>query len=472
MTDLWRLGALALSDGYRRRDFDPVDALHACLARVAACQGAVNAMLHVDAAGALASARESAARWSRGQPLSPLDGVPVSLKDNLHAAGMPTTWGSRLLEGFIAPQDELPVARLRATGAVIFGKTMLPEFALQGVTENLLAGATRNPWNLARTPGGSSGGAAAAVACGMGPLALATDGGGSTRRPASHTGVVGFKPGADWLARGGGLPEIFLHFEQPGLMARRVADVQAFAHAMVPPGATDETHGPVRLLFVRTFADHPVDAGIAAAVERAASQFASMGHAVTEVAGVGWSEAVNDAWPSLSNAGLAWMLADASRFPELGQRGTQPVDLERCGAAARANAAHGAGLSATALFDALAAVRTLQARLVDVFSAHDFILTPATAAPPWPLGETHPALIAGRPAGPRGHAIFTAFVNAAGLPAIALPGGFAGGLPVGFQLVGPRGADASLLAFAHRWEQAFPPEAVWPPEPPPTMAAP
>ncbi|MES3000465.1 MAG: amidase [Pseudomonadota bacterium] len=474
MTDLWRLGALALNEGFRQRDFDPVDALESCLARIARCQGAVNAMLLLDAPGAREQARASAARWAHGEPLGMLDGVPASLKDNLHAAGWPTTWGSRLLQGFVAPHDEKPVARLRECGAVIFGKTMLPEFALQGVTENLIAGATRNPWDVSLTPGGSSGGAAAAVTCGMGALALATDGGGSTRRPASHNGIVGFKPSPGFIARGGGLPEIFLDFETPGLMGRSVADVQAFARAMAatPDVQAKPPKRALRILHVQRFGAHPVDARITAQVAQAAMQFAAMGHEVETVESVAWAEAVNDVWRAVSNAGLAWMLGNASRFPEFRLREGQAPDLALCGAAAQANAAHGASLSATALFDAFAAVHALRAKMDTLFSRHDFILTPATAALPWPVGESHPSAIDGKPAGPRGHAVFTAFANAAGLPAIALPSGFVGALPTGFQLVADRGADASLLALSLDWEQAFPRAATWPPEPAATMAAP
>src|SRR5947207_6167916 len=151
------LGAAALREGFTRGEFTPVDALDACLARLRETQAAVNAFIHVDEAAARSAARESAMRWSLHKPIGPLDGVPVSLKDNLHARGMPTTWGSRLIHVDSASADELPVASLRAAGAVLFGKTNLPEFALQGVTDNAIIGATRNPWDSALTPGGSSG---------------------------------------------------------------------------------------------------------------------------------------------------------------------------------------------------------------------------------------------------------------------------------------------------------------------------
>ena len=472
MTELWRLGASALAEGFRKGSFDPVEVLDACLARTDACQAAVNAFVHIDSTGARIAANASRERWARGAPLSPLDGVPLSLKDNLHAAGLPTTWGSRLLRDFVAPHDELPVARLRAAGAVIFGKTNLPEFALQGVTDNLLHGATRNPWDLSLTPGGSSGGAAAAVASGCGPLALATDGGGSTRRPASHTGLVGFKPSAGLIARGGGLPEIFLDYEVPGILGRHVADVYSLAGVLAEQGLADAVAQPVRILYVPRFADHPVDAGIAQRVNEAARQLASLGHTVEEAPPADWAEEVNDAWPALSSAGLAWMFEDASRFPELGLAAGQLPDLSLCGRSAQANALQGAAADAPALFEAFAAIHNLRRRLDEVFSRCDFILTPATAALPWPAQQSHPAEIDGKAVGPRGHAVFTAFANAAGLPAIALPCGLVNSLPTGFQLVARPGADAALLALALQYEQAFPWHAQWPPEPVATMATP
>ena len=462
---LWRLGAAQLAQGFRSGAFSPVEALEACLARAQACQSAANVFVHIDTEGARSAATASTARWSRGAPLGPLDGVPVSLKDNLHAAGLPTTWGSRLLGGFVAQSDELPVARLRAAGATLFGKTNLPEFALQGVTDNLVHGPTRNPWDLSRTPGGSSGGAAAAVALGCGPLALATDGGGSTRRPASHTGVVGFKPSGGLIERRGGLPEIFLDFEVPGVIGRHVADVRALAGVLAASTLDAAPAKPARILYVPRFARHPVDAGIAQRVDEAARQLASLGHTVEESAAADWAEDVNEAWPILSSVGLAWMLGDALRFPELGLAAGQRPDVSVCGISAQGNVMQGAGTDAAGLFSAFAAVHALNKRMDDVFARCDFILTPATAALPWPLPQTHPAEIAGEAVGPRGHAVFTAFANAAGLPAIALPCGFAGGLPVGLQLVGRRGADAALLAFALQYEQAFAWQGHWPPEP-------
>jgi aspartyl-tRNA(Asn)/glutamyl-tRNA(Gln) amidotransferase subunit A len=194
------------------------------LDRIRRLDARFNAFVALDEEGALAAADDSDRRRLRGGPRSAIDGAPFSIKDNLHVAGLPSTWGSRALAGFIPTRDELPVARLRAAGAVVIGKTNVPEFTLEGYTGNDLFGVTRNPWNGALTPGGSSGGAAASVAAGLVAAALGTDGGGSTRRPACHTGLVGFKPSTGRWPRIDGFPAILTDFETAGILARTVED--------------------------------------------------------------------------------------------------------------------------------------------------------------------------------------------------------------------------------------------------------
>ena len=176
--------------------------------RIETCDSRLNSFVALDPSGALAAAKESDERRWRGHAHSRLDGIPISVKDNLHAAGFPTTWGSRALQGYRPAKDELPVARLRHAGMIVIGKTNAPEFTLEGYTRNDLFGVTRNPWNTDLTPGGSSGGAAASVAGAFVPAAIDTDGGGSIRRPACHTGLVGYKPSIGRWPRADGLPAI------------------------------------------------------------------------------------------------------------------------------------------------------------------------------------------------------------------------------------------------------------------------
>jgi aspartyl-tRNA(Asn)/glutamyl-tRNA(Gln) amidotransferase subunit A len=455
-TPLWQLSATQLVAGYRAGVFSPVDALEACMARSAEVNPQLNALIALDAEGAMLAATQSASRWRSGAPLSALDGVPVTIKDNLMVRGLPTHWGSKALSGHIAEHDELPVARLRQAGVVIFGKTNVPEFTMQGYTDNLVFGPTGNPWNPALTPGGSSGGAVALVAAGGCPIALATDGGGSIRRPASHTNLVGFKPSRGRVPRGDGLPAIFLDYEVAGPITRHVDDVFEVMN-IIGPGDPQGTHAalapqpqPARILYIPQFAAHPVDADIAHLTAAAAQQFADMGYAVTTAADFDLAEGVNQRWSMLSQVGLAWL----ARHPEAMPGGR--FDPKLFGPAMQASHSTGSQATATDLFYLLFEIEKLRREIAKLFSQYDFLLTPAAAALPWPANESHPTQIAGQAVGPRGHAVFAAFANAAGLPAVALPCGFAHGLPVGLQLVAPEGADDALLALALTFEQRHP----------------
>jgi aspartyl-tRNA(Asn)/glutamyl-tRNA(Gln) amidotransferase subunit A len=195
MAELWSLNAGNLIAGYKARAFSPVEVAKALLDRIATLDTSVNAFCLVDAETTLAQAKHSELRWMKGESLSPLDGVPVAIKDLLLTRGWPTLRGSRAVDPNQAWNDDAPaVARLREAGAVLLGKTTTPEYGWKGVTDSPLTGVTRNPWDLQKTPGGSSGGSAAALAARLTPLAIGTDGGGSIRIPASFSGVFGLKP--------------------------------------------------------------------------------------------------------------------------------------------------------------------------------------------------------------------------------------------------------------------------------------
>jgi len=207
---------------------------------------------------------------------------------------------------------------------------------------------------------------------------------------------------------------------------------------------------PARILYIPRFGDHPVDPQIAQLTDTAARQLAALGHEVVTAQRFDLAEAVNQRWSLLAQVGLAWLAEHPQVLPG------HPFDPARFGPAMQANAEAGRGATACELFDLLFEAERLRGQLAALFERHDFLLTPAAAALPWPANETHPSRIDSCEVGPRGHAVFAGFANAAGLPAIALPCGFAGDLPVGLQLVAREGGDAALLALARDFESAHP----------------
>jgi aspartyl-tRNA(Asn)/glutamyl-tRNA(Gln) amidotransferase subunit A len=452
---LWQLSASELAAYYGPGTTTPQEVLAATLERVEEVNPRLNALITLNRDGARVAATASTERWRAGQARGPLDGVPITIKDSLLVAGLRATWGSRLYADHVPQTDETPVARLREAGAVILGKTNVPEFTLQGYTDNPLFGPTRNPWNTDLTPGGSSGGAVAAVAAGLGALAIGTDGGGSIRRPASHTGLVGFKPSRGAVPRDGGFPAILLDFEAAGPIARCVDDIIAAMSVIGAPSATgsssDETVARCRVLFAPTFGDAPVDPEIAASVAAAAAELDRQGHWVTQAAHFDLADAIGDIWPIVSQTGVAWLLSRHADWKG------------NVGSAIAAMAEAGAKLSAAQYLGALDAVAGMRRRFAQHFEPYDLLLTPTAAALPWPATETHPPMIAGQSVGPRGHAVFTPLANALGLPAISLPcAPSSRGLPIGFQLVAREGADALLLSVARDYERKAGMRYRWP----------
>ncbi|MCR0982947.1 amidase [Roseomonas populi] len=450
---------------YRRHILSPLEVTQAVLARAERLNPALNAVVTLDSAGALEAARASEARWAAGCPLGPLDGVPLTVKDNIPVAGLRCSWGSATHRDFIPARDELPVARLRAAGAVILGKTNVPEFTLEGYTSNALFGPTHNPWNTDLTPGGSSGGAVAAVAAGLGPLAIGTDGGGSIRRPASHTGLVGMKPTPGRVPRADGLPPILLDLEVIGPIARTLGDAAILLSVMaapdpvrdpasrgLPPFLPPDEMPRLRIRYVPYFPGHPVDPGIAASVATAARGLAALGHEVEEGPPPFDVETVLPLFGAIGGAGLAWLLSTLPGNPD--PRSPNLLAMAQAGRAMPAGAL-------MAALDGMAAFRRQIAGFLT--TECDAILTPSAAALPWSAGESHPPVIDGQPVGPRGHAVFTNFANLGGLPALALPCDPVGGLPCGFQLVGPPGSDAVLMAVGAEYEAAHPWADRWPP---------
>lgn len=460
-TPLWQLSAAQLRQGYQSQAFSPVQALQSCLQRIAGVQPQINAFTNLRAAAARQEAEHSAQRWRTGQPRSAIDGIPISVKDNLLTKDLPTTWGSKGLADWHSPHDECVVARLRDAGALIVGKTNVPEFTLEGYTDNPVFGASRNPWDLRLTPGGSSGGAAASLAAGCTPLALGTDGGGSIRRPAAHCGLVGFKPSIGTIARTHTLPSLLLDFEVIGLMGRTSGDVADLLQVCQAPVAADRqslaahaasahypatrADAPLRILYVAQLDGAPVDAEIAASCQAAMQVLQTLGHEVM-AAELPWPlQDLQAAWPQIAQMGLSQLFRQQ---PDWAQAASEKY---------RQMAELGDALSASRLWQIGAQVQALRQQLPAVFAQWDVIATPCTAALPWPAEQAFPPVINGTPVGPRGHAVFTGWVNAAGLPAVALPTRPSQtGLPIGMQLIGAYGADRLLVQLASHYERLAP----------------
>ena len=424
----------------------------------------LNAFADYDPALTMASAADVDRRLSVGEPL-PLAGVPFTVKDNLWLGGRPATFGSHAFADFVAPQDSWCVARLRALGAVPLGVTNCSEFACKGNTASPLHGETRNPWDLARTPGGSSGGAAAAVAAGIGPLALVTDAGGSTRRPAAHTGLVGMKPTLGRVPNPWGFDDPNHLLSVIGQIGRNVEDVAWMLDLLTAWEPADPLSSPVfSMPDVMTRLRTPLaplklawsaDLGCGLAVD--SDVLAALENGLAQLADAGWQiERFDPVWPdqaheypliALQQAGLAQRFGELWRWqPEL----LDPV--------IGAQIELGFAISGTRIMELLKLRETFHTSFTALFSSYDALLCPVSPVEAWPLGSLGPETIGGLPAGPRGHAAFTPLFNYGSVPAISLPCGVGcNGLPVGLQIAGPRFADALVLQLAWHAEQVIGP---------------
>lgn len=444
---LWYRSAGQLAAAYADGSVTPAEVLAAVIDRVGQVDGRLNVFAHRAFDDARRSAVASGERWRRGTPAGPYDGVPVTVKDNIPVAGMPCAWGSRVYAHRIPERDELCVTRLRAGGWVILGKTNVSEFTLGlGNVSTLLHGTTRNPWDPRLTTGASTGGGAAAVAAGIGPVTLGTDGGGSIRWPAAYCGLVGLKPTLGRVARYDGLPVILHDLEVVAPAARTVGDLSALLTAVAGPDPRDRRSlgvpdtPPVgerrlRIRVVGQFGDHPVEPAVTASLSAAADRLTALGHLV-EAGPTPFDFARFDRhWRTIGTSGLAWLLR--------GHDGWR----EQVGDIYPPMADHGESLTAVDYVAALDTFRELFAQLADFFTTTDLLLTPVTGAMPWPADELAPPY----------QRIFTGIANATGVPALTLPGPPSPeGLPIGFQLIAPYGADRLLLDVARAYESGYP----------------
>lgn len=448
------LATLTASEMHRllvEKQCSAVDIAEAVLHRIKICNPTLNALVQVDKISIRAQARAADARIAAGET-GPLLGLPVSVKDTLWVRGQVTTAGSDLYRAFVAPEDAPVVARLRAAGAVLIGASNCSEFACRGVTENRVYGQTSNPWNTDLTPGGSSGGAASATSAGLGCLGVGTDAGGSVRRPAAHTGVVGFKPSAGRIAHSGGFDEPVYGNSAIGLMARRVADIKGAmtvlsgqdmrdpqSVSIIPFASTQGLPRQLRVAFSPQLGrGFVVDPDVADSVVTVVKRLEKAGHAI-DLRDPAWPDgAEEDALMPMQFAGLAAIYGERYRNGRF-----QPdPDIAR-------QIEAGLDLDGVAVARALELRKALYQSLAKLFTEYDFLITPTTPVTAWSKTLPGPTQIDGRPVAPRAHAAFTPIFNHCLVPACSVPCGLdKSGLPIGVQIVGPLHSDARVLALA------------------------
>lgn len=455
-SDIAFASALELAELYRKKALSPVEATEALLARIDALQPKLNAFCIVDRDGALAAARASEQRWRKDEKLSPLDGVPVTIKDLVLMRGFPTRRGSRMIDPVPDTEDGPAVARLREAGAVILGKTTTPEFGWKAIGDSPLTGITRNPWNLGRTPGGSSAGAAAACAAGIAPLNVGSDGAGSIRIPAAFTGIFGIKATFGRVPAYPPSPMGLL--SNVGPMTRDVRDAAAMLNVLarpdhrdpyaLPPDGRDYLAGieegvrGMRIAYSPDLGYARVDPEIAAACAEAARRFEELGATVEQVGGVFPSP--REALLTLWAAGSARVLA---AFPAEKRALCDPGLIAVAAAGERVSAVEyvGADLARTALGQQMAAFH----------QRYDLLLTPMMPVAALPVGQD-----LDDPAAEDSWIDWSPFsypFNMTRQPAATVPCGLtASGLPIGLQIVGPLYAEHRVLRAACAFEQTQP----------------
>ncbi len=421
----------------------------------------LNAYLALCPDQALTEARAAQDAVQRGDPVGPLHGIPISIKDLEMTKGIPTTVGSALFKDHTPEIDSVVVERVRQAGAIILGKTNTPEFGLSGTTENKLGSACRNPWNTDHTSGGSSGGAGAALAAGLCTLATGSDGGGSIRIPASFNGVFGIKPSQGRVPRYGGYGRPSAnHFSQSGPMSRTVADTALLLRVLAGPDSRDPTSmrqtppdfstgltagvRGMRIGWSADFGYAAVDPEVAKITEQAAGVFQGLGAQVEDA-----RLEIEDPFPAF------WDVFATASYTSYGHMIDQHRDdFTDYGLMALE---HGVSVTGADLSRALLRVDVLKRQFETLFDNYDLLVTPTMAVPAFPI-EQRPTEIGGKPVEPFwGFLPFTYPINMTGQTASSVPCGYSsGGMPIGLHIVGPHGAEAKVLQASAAFEQARP----------------
>lgn len=453
-----------------------VELTRAVIAQTKAVEPRLHAFNSYNEADALAQAAESDARRAAGQARGPLDGIPIGLKDVIAVKDQPLTASSRMLANFVSPYDATATVRLKAAGAVLFGRLNCDEFAMGSSNENSAFNPVANPWDLTRVPGGSSGGSAAALAAGEALATLGSDTGGSIRQPAALCGVVGLKPTYGLVSRYG-LIAYASSLDQIGPFARTVEDAALVLQAIAGHDERDSTsfraeipdyraelerqRGPWKLGIPKEYFGSGLDPEIGAAVDKAVAYYTSLGCQVKEVS-LPHTRYCLDTYYVIATAEASSNLAryDGIRYGHRAKDAKDAVDLyfqsraEGFGAEVKRRIILGTYVLSSGYYDAYylraQKVRTLIRRdFLEAYREVDALITPTSPIPAFKRGEKSDPLTMYL------CDIYTIGVNLAGLPAVSVPCGFTGGgLPIGFQLIGQPFQEASLLGIAHAYDRA------------------
>ncbi len=460
MLPVYEQSATELAKLIRSEQISPLQVMEGTMRRIEEVNPTLNAFVSLRAEEAMEEAKKLTEAMAAGQEIGPLGGVPVGVKDLEDVQGMVTSFGSVPYKNNVARMDSVQVARLKAAGAIIVGKTNTPEFGFTGFTRNLLHGVTRNPWNLERTPGGSSGGSAAAVAGRMVPVATGSDAGGSIRIPASYSGCFGLKTSFGRIPLG---PTPFLqmhHMFTLGPLTRTVKDAALYLDCVAGYHPCDPASLPsppysylehletlpsgLRIAFSPFLGYARVQKEVMAKVEEAVQSFTGMGHDVGQ-----WEGAlpdVSETWWNLTNAELYGMLHRAieRNRKDMGKALVQALDQAR----------------ALTLADQVEAQKKrteLNRVLWDLFAEYDALLTPTMPTEAFEAKGPPPSEIDGQPITLMGAVAFTYPFNLSGHPAATVPAGFTeSGLPVGLQIVCPHHREERVLQIAYAYEKARP----------------
>src|SRR5437763_9891506 len=462
VASLHDLSAVGLIAGFRGRQFSPSEVLEDVLAHIARWEPHIKALYAFDPDGARAAAKASSQRWQQGEAMGPLDGVPVTIKDNIALKGVPVPLGAASVKLVPSPVDAPPVARLREAGAVIYSKTTMPDYGMLSSGLSSFHPLTRNPWDLSKNPGGSSGGAGAAAAAGYGPLHLGTDIGGSVRLPSCWCGLVGLKPSL------GRIP-----IDPPyvgrvaGPMTRTVDDAALMMSVLsrrdrrdgmsLPPDninwkALEKSSRKLRIGLM-------LDLGVGQALEqevrdvsvKAAKIFEAAGAVVNEVPGLLTREMLD----GLDNFWRARMWDDLSRLNETERTKALPYIYKWAEAGAKLS-----GVEVIRGFNATMAIRTAAAKL---FGDLDYVISPVSPVVNFPAEFAAPI---NDPDRPFEHICYTVPWNMSENPAISINGGYdSSGFPIGVQIVGRRFDDLGVLGMAKAFEALRGPQRPWPSPP-------